>query len=303
MVPGGDEPHYLIITQSLLLDGDLTIEDVHRRGDYRAYYGGDLPPARAAPRPRRPDLFGSRPGTAGARRPGVRGGRLSRVVVVFLVLLAAAGSALAWHVAWLATRRADAAWFGWAAVTLPVTAIFQSFTVYPGRPRWRARAHRVVGAPARRRGGAQRQRPPRGRGCSMARRWRCCRGCTRDSRYWPACLGRAGAAAPVLDEEPCRQGGRVSGHSGGQRDRCGSGTSSRFTARPIRSAPYAPGHRIVPLRPRRPRRAALRSAVRPAHLRAGAGASHSLGLGRDARSAARRAASRSSCCSWSSPIC
>ena len=54
-----------------------------------------------------------------------------RAVVVFLVLVAAAGSALAWHCAWLAVRRADAAWFAWAAVTLPVTAIFQSFMVYP----------------------------------------------------------------------------------------------------------------------------------------------------------------------------
>src|SRR5215204_4326408 len=33
MIPGGDEPHYLIITQSLLNDRSLTIEGVHRRGD------------------------------------------------------------------------------------------------------------------------------------------------------------------------------------------------------------------------------------------------------------------------------
>jgi hypothetical protein len=33
-LPGGDEPHYLVITQSLLRDGDLRIENNHRRGDY-----------------------------------------------------------------------------------------------------------------------------------------------------------------------------------------------------------------------------------------------------------------------------
>ena len=41
-----------------------------------------------------------------------------RGVVLFLMLLAAAGSALAWQLAWLVTGRTDAAWFGWAAVTL-----------------------------------------------------------------------------------------------------------------------------------------------------------------------------------------
>src|SRR5262249_40181266 len=42
--PGGDEPHYLTITQSLLLDRDLDIENNHARGDYREYFGGPLRP-------------------------------------------------------------------------------------------------------------------------------------------------------------------------------------------------------------------------------------------------------------------
>lgn len=42
--PGADEPHYLVITQSLLRDHDLAIENNHIRGDYREYFGAELHP-------------------------------------------------------------------------------------------------------------------------------------------------------------------------------------------------------------------------------------------------------------------
>ena len=130
MIPGGDEPHYLIITQGLLIDHALTIDDVHRRGDYRTYYGTELQP-HVQMRGRNGRIYSVHaPGLPALVAPAFAIGGY-RGVVVFLILLAAAGSGLAWHVAWLATRRTDAAWFGWAAVTFPVTAIFQSFTVYP----------------------------------------------------------------------------------------------------------------------------------------------------------------------------
>src|SRR5690606_846192 len=43
-LPAGDEPHYMIITQSLLADHDLRIENNHARGDYAPYFSGELRP-------------------------------------------------------------------------------------------------------------------------------------------------------------------------------------------------------------------------------------------------------------------
>ena len=42
--PGGDEPHYLIISHSLLEDGDLRIQNNHDNDDYAAFFQGRLAP-------------------------------------------------------------------------------------------------------------------------------------------------------------------------------------------------------------------------------------------------------------------
>jgi len=129
-LPNGDEPHYLVITQSLLADHDLKIEKNHRRGDYRAYYHSEL----------KPDYL--RRGTDGEiysiHAPG-----LSAIiappfalfgypgVVAFLALVSACGAAVAWTAVWRVTTDVAASWFGWASVALTSPFFFQSFVAYP----------------------------------------------------------------------------------------------------------------------------------------------------------------------------
>ena len=132
-VPGGDEPHYLVITQSLLADADVRIENNHRQRDYRAYFAGDLPPDFRV-RGRDGQIYSIHaPGVSALVAPAFAIGGYHGAALLLLVL-SALGSALAWHLAWLVTARHDAAWFGWAAVTLSPTWIFHSFTVYPDGP-------------------------------------------------------------------------------------------------------------------------------------------------------------------------
>ena len=129
-LPAGDEPHYLIITQSLLYDHDLKIANNHRRGDYHAYFAGDLNPD-FVQRGRNGEIYSIHaPGVPALVLPafaiaGYRG------VVVFLLLAASAAAALAWWLAWRVTRSTGAAWFGWAAVALSAPYLVETYTVYP----------------------------------------------------------------------------------------------------------------------------------------------------------------------------
>ena len=109
VVPNGDEPHYLVITQSLLRDGDLQIENNHDRGDYLSYLAGRL----------RPDFM-----TRGAdgqiysiHAPGVSFLLLPAFAVAgyagavaTIVLSSALASALTWRTAWLISASVGGAW-------------------------------------------------------------------------------------------------------------------------------------------------------------------------------------------------
>jgi hypothetical protein len=130
VLPDGDEPHYLILAQSLIKDGDLRIENNHRRGDYLEYSLNA-----AAPDYLRRGVNGEiysihAPGLAVLIAPamwvfGYPG------VVAFLGIVAALSNALVWYVAYLATRNPAAAWFGWACCALTTPFFFQATEVFP----------------------------------------------------------------------------------------------------------------------------------------------------------------------------
>lgn len=132
-LPGGDEPHYLVITQSLLKDGDLRIENNHRQGDYRAYFDGELRPDYLR-RGKDGQIYSIHaPGLPALIAPAFAVGGYPAVVLL-LAMVSALGTALLWRVAFTLTASAQAAWFGWAVVTMSAPFFFHAFQVFPDAP-------------------------------------------------------------------------------------------------------------------------------------------------------------------------
>ncbi len=129
---GGDEPHYLIITESILKDGDLKIENNHQRGDYRSFIGGELRPDYMQ-RGKNGEIYSIHaPGLALLVLPAyVLGGYLG--VVAFIALL---GALTALAVFDLAERVAGkyAALVTWAGVCLSVPFVPYSWMIFPEMP-------------------------------------------------------------------------------------------------------------------------------------------------------------------------
>jgi hypothetical protein len=133
LLPGGDEPHYLIIAQSLLRDGDLRIENNHTNRDHASYWPGSLGP-HFIQRGTDGEIYSIHaPGVPVLVAPlfaafGLRGAQMT------LMLLGAVAGACLWLAGWFTTRQAGAAWFAWAAIGGAVTMLVQSVTVFPDGP-------------------------------------------------------------------------------------------------------------------------------------------------------------------------
>jgi len=130
ILPGGDEPNYLLLTQSILKDGDLQIENNQIRGDYAPYFHGRLA-LDYLRRGTNGHIYSIHaPGLSVAIAPAFALGGYPGVVV-FLSMVAALGGALLWSTAYRATQNAGAAWFAWAVWALTVPFFFQAFSVFP----------------------------------------------------------------------------------------------------------------------------------------------------------------------------
>jgi hypothetical protein len=129
----GDEPHYLLMAQSLWRERDLDLRDNLEREDFREYTPGPLVPHWGTPRKDGRPFPAHSPGLPVLLAPVYAlGGR--RACVAFLSLL---GGALGLEVRRLALRligeRRDAALLAWAASVGPPAAYY-AFHVYTELP-------------------------------------------------------------------------------------------------------------------------------------------------------------------------
>jgi hypothetical protein len=130
ILPGGDEPHYLVIAESLRRDGDLAIDDNHERGDYRAFTRGELTPDYLRRGVDRRIYSIHAPGLPALLLPAYAAWGYGGVVAALLVV-SAWGTALLWRLVHDVTGEAGAAWFAWASAVVASPILFHTFTVFP----------------------------------------------------------------------------------------------------------------------------------------------------------------------------
>ncbi|MEZ5417484.1 MAG: hypothetical protein R2708_09075 [Vicinamibacterales bacterium] len=133
LFPSGDEPHYLILAQSLWRDGDLKIEDNHRRREYSEYFPRDLDPHYLT-RGKDGEIYSVHPiGMPVLMAPVYAAGGYDLVVLAYLVMASVAAATM-WRWVVLTTAAAGTATLAWAAIALSAPFLINAFTIYPEIP-------------------------------------------------------------------------------------------------------------------------------------------------------------------------
>jgi hypothetical protein len=128
--PAGDEPHYLLIAHSLLVDHDLKVSNNYEQADYLTYYAGPLRPHYARPA-RDGSLYSLHgPGLPVLIAPALAIGGY-RAVVLWIAAIGALGTLFVWKAAHALTSDVTAAWVAWAAAALTAPAVLESTLIYP----------------------------------------------------------------------------------------------------------------------------------------------------------------------------
>jgi len=146
----GDEPHYLIITQSLLSDGDINLYNNYANRDYLKYYPASLSPHAYQGQKEGKFLYSMHfPGLSFCLVPAYAlgnltaglfaGAEMQRKIFIFIVRLtlsgfAAAVSVLFYLLALDVLKNRRAAVLGWLAFSFTSPMLFYAQAIYPEVP-------------------------------------------------------------------------------------------------------------------------------------------------------------------------
>lgn len=133
LFPSGDEPHYLVLAQSLWRDHDLKIANNHERRDYAEYFRRDLDPHYLT-RGKDGEIYSVHPiGMPVLIAPVYAAGGYTLVVATFIAMAATAAT-IAWRWTLATTGALGITTLAWAAIVLSAPFLVNAFTIYPEVP-------------------------------------------------------------------------------------------------------------------------------------------------------------------------
>lgn len=126
----GDEPHYLVATQSLLADGDVDLRNQYDTLSYRSFYPGILEPRHGVTGALGQEFPFHGLGISVLALPAfVLGG--VPAVRVLMILIAAVGTGFFWSAARRFTGSTSSAWIAWLALASSAPFALQGILIYP----------------------------------------------------------------------------------------------------------------------------------------------------------------------------